>query len=256
MKELITIENELRDMSPVLAEIPKNNVFSVPDGYFNELPDRMLSITESKVFRPLVPVQPFNDVPSGYFEHLSDNILQKVKSGSVAPNMPETTSDILAPVRHMNVFEIPAGYFDQLATSILKKVTSGNTGKLVPFNSRKRIIQFAAAAMITGLIALGIYSVNNHQVINGTNSALTAATLDPSIESGKKMNDQEFTDKMNNLSEDDIAKYIEKNGDETDLAALSSGIEENNLPQQEEYLTDEKTLENYLNDLEEKNANN
>ncbi len=38
-----------------------------------------------------------------------------------------------------------------------------------------------------------------------------------------------------------------------DVAALSSGIDEKDLPDQEEYFTDETTLDKFLEDIELKN---
>ena len=70
------------------------------------------------------------------------------------------------------------------------------------------------------------------------------------------MNDTQFNDALNNLSQDDIANYLEKNGNDDDVAALSSSIDENTLPSQDDYLSDDKTLDNYLNDINNTNQTN
>ena len=67
------------------------------------------------------------------------------------------------------------------------------------------------------------------------------------------MDDKKFDETLNNLAEEEIIKYLEKNGSETDIATLTSNLDENSLPSQEEYFTDEKVLDNFLEDI---NSNN
>jgi hypothetical protein len=87
---------------------------------------------------------------------------------------------------------------------------------------------------------------------NGSN----VAVLDASIEKGRTMDEKQFNETLENLSEADIAKYLENNGDISDLAALGNNIESNNLPKVEDYLLDETTLENYLKEIENTSTNN
>lgn len=61
MKRKIDIENELSDISKTVANLPRENPFSVPENYFETLP---LRTTQIELLRQENPFQ----VPEGYFE--------------------------------------------------------------------------------------------------------------------------------------------------------------------------------------------
>jgi hypothetical protein len=82
MKNSPEILNELMAISPLLAGLEKVNIFTVPEGYFNELQFR---ITNYAILNNTSPAENINkrnlqEVPSGYFDTLSDSILAKVKA--------------------------------------------------------------------------------------------------------------------------------------------------------------------------------
>jgi hypothetical protein len=76
------------------------------------------------------------------------------------------------------------------------------------------------------------------------------AALDASIEKGAKMNDTQFEQALKSLSDLDITNYLENNGDITDIAILGNNVDEDLLPNQEDYLLDDKALDKYINSLE------
>src|ERR1700690_1063717 len=126
MKNSPEILIELMSISPLLAGLEKVNVFSVPDGYFNELQFR---ITNYAILNNTSPVENINkrnlqDVPADYFDTLSDSILAKVKA--IYPESEEeelrNLSPMLYSLKDKNVFTVSAGYFDTLSNSILAKV--------------------------------------------------------------------------------------------------------------------------------------
>ena len=63
------------------------------------------------------------------------------------------------------------------------------------------------------------------------------------------MNDQQFEETLQKLTPADIAKYLENNGDITDVATLRNNIDENNLPNEDDYILDEKTLDNFIKEI-------
>jgi hypothetical protein len=149
-------------------------------------------------------------------------------------------------VNKLQPFEVPAGYFEQLADNVLNKIKEQGGAKIIAMpKHRNAILKYAVAAVFTGVAALGIYkyvgtSTNNIEVpVAGIGE--------------KKMDDKKFDETLSNLNEEDIIKYLEKNGSEEDLAALSSGIDEKDLPDQEEYFTDDATLDKFLEDINTKN---
>lgn len=295
METAIDILNELKLLSPLIAEMDKVNVFTVPEGYFESINDTVLAclkeeqdtaqtkysgnvpegyfdqladsilnkikiaepaIEEIKTLSPfLYSVQNKNvfTVPQGYFENLSGLITSKIKTVDTKEELAEL-SPLLHSLRNKELFAVPKGYFDSLADYILKKVQPG-TAKVVKMGSRNVIIKYAIAAMMTGALALGVYKYFDASGpgIDGENSI---AVLDSSIEKGKKMDDKQFNDALANLTANDIAKYLENNGDITDIAVLRNNLEESNLPSEEDYLLDATTLENFLKEIDKTTLKN
>src|SRR6185369_3720963 len=105
MESRITILNELREISPVVAEINPANPYQVPAGYFEGLAEKILLRLKN----------PYS-VPQGYFETLPDIILKKAKAqhSSSAKEELEVLSPLLSQISKKTPFSTPAGYFDEL----------------------------------------------------------------------------------------------------------------------------------------------
>jgi hypothetical protein len=266
------ILQELNQLSPLLASIGTDNVFAVPDGYFNSVAPTVLQC--------VLPYQGSNNpgataVPAGYFDTLASNIMAAIKNqedtaaalNHISKQMPfevpagyfdglyshvlqraQATETAPLPLPLQNIdrhtpYEVPAGYFTQLADTTLGKIQQPHKVISMP----RRFTRYAAAAIITGAIALGVFKITQQPAQPGTT---VATTTNPSIEKGKNMNQQVFTEAINNLSEESIVNYLQATGNETDMAALTSELEELNLPAQEAYFLDNNTLDNFLTDLE------
>lgn len=266
MNRNIDILNELEALSTVVAGIGRANVFMVPDGYFEAVPGTILaSVTNNKATG--------GEVPEGYFDNLSQNILSKIE-GTVANELqaispfiaglkkvtpyevPENyfedaagtiSSQVAAeqvpPVlQHINKtqpFEVPAGYFEQLAEVVLTKAKGQTGAKVIAMPKRSNAIwKYAAAAVFTGVVALGVYKYTGTSNGNIIPVAITETQLSETLQT---------------VAEEDIIKYLENNGTQEDLAALTSGIDEADLPDQEEYFADDATLDKFLEDIELKN---
>jgi len=297
------ILNELQLLSPLLIEVPKQNVFIVTDDYFETLSATiLLRIRENRGITDDIKIA---DVPEGYFENLSSNILNKIKEQQLdtQTNSPTPVSTLLQSIQHSNQFEVPGGYFESLSSAILDKINeqalnsateelkllspllhsikhintfevpegyfndvpanvfhlaSAKPAKVVsmtkPDSNRRKglIVRYAAAAAITAAMALGVYKYTEKPAAINPIPAVSFVTLDASIEKGKVMNEQQFNEELNNLTKEDITNYLEKNGSDDDMSLLSSGVEDN-FPNKEDYLLDDKTLENYLDKIKFQN---
>ena len=252
MNKRIEISEELKSISPLVAAIGNANVFTVPDGYFETVSDTVLIC-----LHPLNTADEIqsNGIPVNYFNTLADTIITKIKAqeAMTAADELKAISSMVAGVNKTNLFEIPQGYFTNFPDAVLKTVSQQQQAKMIGISSRW--IKYAAAAVITGALALGVFKYANKPAIDISGTAV-AAQLEPSIENGKNMDEKKFDETLNNLSEEDIIKYLEKNGSDGDLAMLSSNVEENDLPKQEDYLLDNATLDNFLQEIDTKNLKN
>ena len=247
-------------------------IANVPDGYFENLSSHILNKIkeqqlntqtnlETSVSTLLQSIQHSNqfEVPNGYFESLSSVILDKINEKTVnsATDELKLLSPLLLSIKHINTFEVPEGYFNDvpanvfhLASSIPAKVVSMTKSGS---NRRKRLmVRYAAAAVITGAMALGVYKYTEKPATVNSIPAVNFVKLDPSIEKGKVMNEQQFNEALDNLTKEDITSYLEKNGSDDDISLLSSSVEDN-FPNKEDYLLDDKTLENYLDKIKFQN---
>ncbi len=252
MNKRIEISEELKSISPLVAAIGNANIFTVPDSYFETVSDTVLIC-----LHPLNTVDEIqsNDIPVNYFNTLADTIIAKIKTqeAMTAADELKAISSVVAAISKTNLFETPQGYFTNLPDAVLKTVSQQQQVKVISISSKW--IKYAAAAVITGALALGVFKYANKPAIDISGTAV-AAQLEPSIEKGKNMDDKKFDETLNNLSEEDIVKYLEKNGNDGDLAILSSSVEENDLPKQEDYLLDNTTLDNFLQEIDTKSLKN
>ena len=256
MKTRNDILDELRELSPFLAGIEKTNVFTVPQGYFLTISETVLiCLKEDPFLSTTGQSKILHEVPENYFENLPSSILDKIKASDYTDQDNEINR--LSPLDSINkteeLFKTPVGYFDHLPTNIVLKIKEQPTAKVVEMFRYRSILKYASAAVFAGVIGLGFFTFYSKPV-DHPQPPIAVASLDPAIEKGKNMDETQFDETLNNLSEEEIAKYLEKNGDETDVATLASGIEENNLPAQDDYLLDERTLQNYLDKIN--NVNN
>ena len=236
---------------PVTTDL---NDKAIPEGYFDQLSASILdkiksNETAKEEIRALSPVlsdlqgnQVF-EVPVGYFSQFASTVIDTIQNTSYEDELKEL-SPVLHAIQNANVFEVPVGYFASLPETILQKVKTPST-RVVDMRIRNLFIKYAAAAIITGAMALWVLRYIEQP---GSANQLTnvVAILDESIEMGKNMNDQQFKEGLEKLTQVDIAKYLEKNGDIADVAVLRNNLDESNLPSQDDYLLDETTLDNFL----------
>lgn len=259
------ILKELEQISPVVAAAGMDNIFTVPEGYFDSIAPTVLASVNNEISVSGV-------LPEGYFDSLPGNILAKIE-GTFAHELqqlspllssikkvnpfivPDNYFDqtveafnllkgedelpaILENIQRKHPFGVPASYFEELPGKILASVKNAGGAKVIPLPKRSTAIwKYAAAAIFTCVIALGVYRYAG-------NTAVSTVTA---------MDENRFNQSLESLPEEDIIKYLERNGTQEDVAALTSVIEESDLPDQEDYFIDDATLEKFLEEIELKN---
>lgn len=276
--------NELRELSPAVADIPKVNVFKVPERYFETLPallllqttDQSLNIQNSSVpegyfdnlasaimsrikkeaseeneySATLAGIRNRNvfTVPAGYFEELSSNIMNRINSENMNKVFAETNeiSATVAAIGNRNVFTVPAGYFNDIAENISNKIDP--PAKIVPMNGFRKFYKYAAAAAVMGFIALSAVFILNKKDNGFVLTAETAIAMD-SADHIIKTNS--FDKELASLSDADIVNFLKSKGQDVDAALVASLAEDTKaLPEAEDYLIDENTLDDVLKKLD------
>ena len=240
------ILKELKGISPLMAGFSNKNIFSIPEEYFETLSDLiLLNIKEELSIN--VGVEIFK-VPERYFDNLSASILAKVKTVDDAAEELKLLSPLLCTISHINVYKVPNGYFNKMQGIVLKTVGSKQAG-VFRLPVLRQILKYAAAAVIISIISLCVYKYAENPFFKNI-SAINYASLAPSIEKGKSMNEQEFNEELNVLSNEDISAYLEKNAGEIDISSITHNLKADALPNKDDYFLNEETLENYLGSIE------
>ncbi len=247
------ILNELKGISPLLANMEKINVFHVPEGYFDDLHFRianyaMLNDTgETEVDETSLP-----QVPAGYFDTLSDQILSKIKTiyFESAEEELRKLSSMLYALQGENVFKVPRGYFESFADDVMEKIKP-QPAKIVTMKSRKSWLKYAAAAVVTGAI-----TITSLQIFNSSPGNKFIASVSPDINASFQYKTEAQVDAgIAKLSDDEIIKYLENNGNVMDNELLTNNTDVSEMPSQSDYLTDENTLNAYLDKIDAGAAN-
>ena len=231
---------EIKSISASVAAIPFINVFTVEKTYFSTLPDIITS--QINIGNDINSAKNCA-VPEGYFETLAGNILNKIyaleNDATVELN---EISPLIAGIENKETFTVPARYFDEI--TFLSK--QNQTAKTIAINKPRSFFKYAAAAMITGLLGLGIVNIfnNDNKAINITTTA--QVTSGTNLSNSVIMNGS-FDEALKSVPDIEIEEYLQQNGQDINAALVASSTDEvDKLPEVTDYLLDENVLENYL----------
>lgn len=292
MENSNTIQIELESLSPLIAALDKGNLYALPEGYFGELPGNLLRLARVAYLNNTKNNQADQSVPEGYFDQLAGNILNKIKVQSSDNNIINTPeiADYLFVLKNKITYGVPAGYFEGLTNNIVSRIEELSDGavretnaisslvggikrkapysvpnryfdnlsnqvqakilpsaKVVSISKFRNFFKYAVAAIFIGAISFTVIKYSAPEKNGYT------AKLDKSIQTGIKMDDKKFDETLNTLSQDDILQYLEKNSSDEDVAALTFDLEDKTLPAEEDYLTDDKTLDKFIEAINTKN---
>lgn len=233
MEDKINILVELKEAGArILTTTDNKNYYSVPEDYFNNLADGMLTHvfinslpSQNPYYLPSGYFENFPEilfeklniqknigalqkkvyaVPEGYFDNLADNILKKIKSLSVNPVQQELEelSPLLGKIAKTNVYSVPENYFNKLEPINKMQGDSLPAAKVISIGNRARKwVNYAAAACIATVLFGGGYlyfSGNKPPATQGSSSIPPIAKMDVQKE-------------ISSLSDDDINNYLKDN---------------------------------------------
>jgi len=236
------ILKELEQISPAVAQISEETPYQVPVGYFDTLDTVIMAriaaggIEEDSLLHVAGKQMP-QDVPQGYFDTLSDSILSKIKAQQGIQTATEELvelSPLLAGLSKANLYEVPAGYFENLSAGITEKTTET---KVVSMFSRKVWIRYAAAAVLFGMIAFGITFFSSQSTVSG-----------PDFPTAKT--EEQINKELAQISEEEIINYLKMTSDSKDVAAITSIVDQSQLPAEADYM-DDAFMESFMKELEQ-----
>lgn len=234
MTQKDNILQELSELKSSLTNVTRENIYTVPVGYFDGLAAQVLSrikameavtgVEELGYLSPMlgnVSKQMPYVVPAGYFERLAEKAIQTVHNNNHYQTAKEeiaTISPLLSGLNKKMPYAVPQGYFETLPTgqqNLVKNETTEETrpvAKIISIGSRKWF-RFAAAAAIIGIIFLAGFSYFSNEKVPG-GKALAKFTRD--------------IKKLDDTQKDNLINFIDAgmNGDETAQINTDNKMEE------------------------------
>ncbi len=288
MNERDYILTELKEISATVAALPRVNVYTVDAAYFNGVEAELIArIAADKLYT----TQNAFSVPNGYFEGLSNSILNKIRASEnneVLDEMSQLSSTI-AGIGNANVFTVAPAYFDELDNTILQSIYASESNEVIDEMSKlsptvagignknvytapqgyfdtlrfanteapvvkmqkhtavRSFFKYAVAAVVTGLLGLSVYTFVNKPLKPNVQTAALMKQADEIIKNNS------FDVTLEAISDKDLEKYLTNNGEDVNAALVASTAEDVQLPNAEDYLFDDKTLDNFLNENNLKN---
>ena len=197
MEKINPITEELQDLGSMLGKFPSVTPYQVPAGYFAGFPSLMYSlVAEKELPETLKGITTAYQVPGGYFDSLPQTILQKIRESDRAgadsagaelvgaPGMVSgedafaelsSLSPLLSGISKKPPFEVPENYFAELSGKLISGTRSSEVGtreaqvpapvqaKVVTGMFSRRVLQYAAAAVISGLVITAGFFLMNRQ---------------------------------------------------------------------------------------------
>jgi hypothetical protein len=246
------ILQELKELESSLVGLAAQNIYSVPDGYFEGLASQVLNrikaMEATNAAEELGYLSPMLSniankklpytVPVGYFEGLEERLMQTVRDsndylhkesfGQTATEELETLSPLLSGLKKEMPYSMPQGYFENLATDINVQVNKPET-KVVSMGSSKWF-RYAAAAMVIGVIATLSFMLLNKDKV----------TADKDSYAWVKKN-------IKKVSTEKIEEFIQLTDEDKSVASIDTKIED-----VKELVKDvpENEIQSLLNDTE------
>ncbi|GAC1449416.1 MAG: hypothetical protein NVSMB7_11460 [Chitinophagaceae bacterium] len=188
MQLVVRIAMEEKAGSDPVLNIHKTILYQAPPGYFDNLAGNIMqrikaqetgnAKEELELISPLLgqigKKTPFTS-PEGYFTDFSDNIMAGVKAIEFVNEELENLSPTMIDLKNRHVYEVPEGYFDATVSAILHKVKQ-QPAKVIAIGFRKKIMRYAAAAVVTGIIVLAGYLYSGKKSVTGSVPDIAKAT--------------------------------------------------------------------------------
>jgi hypothetical protein len=243
MQVMLRIGLEEKTGADPLLNISKENTYKAPEGYFDGLAASILNrikATETEnaqeeleLLSPLLGKlerkNPFTP-PAGYFDNLSKTIVEGVQAIEFVNEELENLSPLMNSLKEKNVYAVPQGYFENFATETLNKVRH-QPAKVISIGFGRKILRYAAAAIVFGVMTLGAYKIINpsnapedpiakvsdrskvsDQDLESFLDNNTASIADTSAVTTAEISDDDSKDLLADVSDEELQQYLEQHG--------------------------------------------
>ena len=232
------ILQELMEISDYMTNISKTNVYSVSPTYFNDLSEeiiRKIMLNKERAYNFPPAFTPYV-IPEDYFTNLPGLILQNVVNhqqlNGVIEEM-EAIAPLLNTIDKKQLYSIPPDFFDkmQIPFSAMRKRET----KVVSVNKWKIILKLSAAAVVTSLLAIGVYTITGrdlttirnrnarNEVKNLSNEEIVNFLKNSSFENitstsqEKSKHETAIKSSLKKISDGEIQRFLKETGESDEI---------------------------------------
>ncbi|BAV09262.1 hypothetical protein FLA_5310 [Filimonas lacunae] len=205
-----------------MNEAKGKHAYSIPEGYFNTLPEHILAhlyLANEQIRR-----NPYQ-APTGYFDTLSTTIVAAIHQQ--ADTMPAVAAEnevlqelreispLLSGIPKHNPYSIPEGYFSQITTPVATtSAVTNQKAKVIPVSTRvHKLLSYATAAALIAIMAITAFMFSdNFSSFSGKNG----------LEKENKSVDVKKA--VSVLTEDEIVNYLSAHPSNSDVIPNAGGV--------------------------------
>lgn len=225
------ILSELKEIAPAVANIGNDNPYTVPMGYFENLPAVVMKRMDDEKNKAII--NPYS-LPADYFDGLAANILAKLKLGGADRNTAkkdvfeelEHVAPVLNTISKANVLSVPENYFFDLKINTGVAKESKITKVISIADNARKWFTYAAAASVLFFLSTTSYLYINHHMKN----------VDRSLTIGQR---------LATLDDKEIMNYLDNDIDDFDLNISSPANQDSDIHHLLNNASDEE-IQNYL----------
>lgn len=169
MKNDKNIIDELKKISSLIMQMKKNEAYSVPPLYFDnlssEIIDRITSLNKERAY--YFGSFASYSIPHSYFKNLPDIILKRVgidqKQHTGVLEEMEEISPLLNTISKKPVYDIPPNFFDNIVWSSLQ--SQPQKAKIVSISKWPKVLKYTAAAVIIPFLAISVFNLSGKDFV-------------------------------------------------------------------------------------------
>jgi len=238
MDSRLTILEELKQISPLVAGIQPIAPYRAPDGYFESFAQKLMErikVTPISAKAELESLSPLlssiskhvpYELPGNYFNELSDQALVGVRAIDFVNEELENLSPLMSSLKSKMVYEVPVGYFDSLPEKILTEARKQQPAKVIAMRPMRRIMRYAVAAVLIGVMAISAWLMQR--------SPIETTVAKTKVEAGiQKASDEEILSFIQN-DEAPLSESIfnsDSDMDESDIKTMLANVSDSELEQ-------------------------
>lgn len=240
------ILDELKQLCPALAGVENKVPYTTSANYFSDLPGFLLEkITLPEALTNNHSNHNLYTVPHRYFDNLAANIITRVQVHSEENEVYEEM-ELLSPLlntidKQQSPYTIPKNYFDTL--DVKKSTETVEKGKIAYFRIHKNLLSYATAAVVTGILAVGIFffvgkpsrdsnsavvssgasynvkTLSEQEIVNFLKTTSPQEHIVTNTKSGIRASneDSEIKQMISEMSDKEIKQFLMEDGEDVDM---------------------------------------